>query len=56
MEVGNIRTATFKNFLHLGHKNTQLLFCDKTARQTALPLFILVNTFDNYRGYFRNCG
>ena len=27
MEVGNItKAATFKNFLHLSHKNTQLLF------------------------------
>ena len=29
MEVGNItKAATFKSFLHLSYKNTQLLFCD----------------------------
>ena len=29
MEVGNITTAaTFKSFLHLNNKNTQLLFYD----------------------------
>ena len=29
MEVGNItKAATFKGFLHLSYKNTQLLFCD----------------------------
>ena len=28
MKVGNIiKAATFKTFLHLSHKNTQLLFC-----------------------------
>ena len=30
MEVGNItKAAIFKSFIHLSHKNTQLLFCDK---------------------------
>ena len=30
MEIGNIKkAATFKSFLHLSYKNTQLLFCDR---------------------------
>ena len=29
MEVGTIgKAVTFKSFLHLSYKNTQLLFCD----------------------------
>ena len=51
MEVGNItKASTFKSFLHLSHKNTQLHFCDSSL----LVVFMRQTLTDDFWGLHKN--
>ena len=51
MEVGNItKAATFKKFLHLSYKNTQLLFCVTVL----FNIFMRQTLSDDFAGLRKN--